>query len=82
VGGWGPTTGGDRRRPDGPVTAEKCLFAGRACVAAQQNLRSLAEKKKKKKKELRARTLARSRIVALLLVAPSPLHFPSDSKPS
>jgi len=78
VGGWGPTTGGDRRRPDGPVTAEKGLFAGRACVAAQQKLRSLAEKKK----ELRARTLARPRVVALLSVAPSPLHFPSDSKPS
>ncbi|CAK9872266.1 unnamed protein product [Sphagnum jensenii] len=59
--GWvGATTGGDRRRPDGPVTAEKCFFAGRACVAAQQNLRSLAEKKKKKKKkkELLARVLS------------------------
>jgi hypothetical protein len=52
---WAPP--GDRSRPDGPVTAEKGLFAGRACVAAQQKLRSLAEKKKKK--ELRARTLAR-----------------------
>jgi hypothetical protein len=29
-----------------------------------------------------ARSHARSRVVALLSVAPSPLHFPSDSKPS